>query len=123
MTEPDALVTAFVREFDAPHPDTAKLAGYFSPDAVYHNIPMQPVQGREAIQKVLAGFTGRLESQGWEVLHQAASGGIVMNERIDHFRNGDKLIALKVMGVFEVHDGQITAWRDYFDAGQWQSQQ
>jgi limonene-1,2-epoxide hydrolase len=24
-------------------------------------------------------------------------------------------VALPVMGVFEVHDGRIAAWRDYFD--------
>jgi limonene-1,2-epoxide hydrolase len=26
------------------------------------------------------------------------------------------------MGVFEVLDGKITAWRDYFDLGQWMAQ-
>jgi limonene-1,2-epoxide hydrolase len=26
------------------------------------------------------------------------------------------------MGIFEVHDGAITAWRDYFDANEFSSQ-
>ena len=34
----------------------------------------------------------------------------------------DRTIALPVAGFFEVHDGKITAWRDYFDMGQFTSQ-
>jgi limonene-1,2-epoxide hydrolase len=32
------------------------LHRFFSNDAVYHNIPMEPVQGREAIEATLADF-------------------------------------------------------------------
>lgn len=123
VLEPDAVVTAFVREFDAEHPNPETLALYFTADAVYHNIPMQPVKGRDAIRQVLTGLTSRMQSKGWEVRHQAANGGVVMNERIDRFRSGEKLIELPVMGIFEVRDGKIAAWRDYFDLAQWQAQQ
>ena len=123
VLEPDAVVTAFVREFDAEHPNPETLSLHFTSDAVYHNIPMQPVKGRDAIRQVLTGLTSRLQSKGWEVRHQAVDGNVVLNERVDRFGHGDKVIELRVMGVFEVRDGKIAAWRDYFDLAEWQSQQ
>ena len=35
----------------SPEPD--ELAGYFTEDAVYHNIPMEPVKGRDAIKEFM----------------------------------------------------------------------
>jgi len=45
-----------------------------------------------------------------------------MNERVDRFKIGDKLVAIPVTGVFEVRAGKIAAWRDYFDLATWQNQ-
>ena len=45
----------------------------------------------------------------------AATGNTVMTERTDHLHMGDHAIVLRVMGVFEVSNGKIAAWRDYFD--------
>jgi len=116
------IVTAFVREFDVPRPDAEKLGTYFTDDAVYHNIPMAPVLGRAAIQKVLGGMGATMLSAGWEVKHQLASGDVVMNERVDRFKMGAKDVSVRVVGVFELHDGKITAWRDYFDVAEFQNQ-
>ena len=41
-----------------------------------------------------------------------------MNERIDTLVIGDVTTKLPVAGIFKVHDGKITEWRDYFDMGQ-----
>ena len=41
-----------------------------------------------------------------------------MNERTDTMTIGDKTVALPVAGVFEVADGKIVGWRDYFDMAQ-----
>ncbi len=39
-----------------------------------------------------------------------------MNERTDALRRKDGLeVRLPVMGVFEIVDDRIAAWRDYFD--------
>src|SRR5689334_3610629 len=46
-----------VRRFCAAWSDnigTTELADFFTNDAVYHNIPMAPVTGREAIAKTIA---------------------------------------------------------------------
>lgn len=110
----DELVTEFCKLWSSPDPD--KLASYFAEDAVYHNIPMEAVQGREAIRDFIAGFTAAFDGIDFRVHRQVSDGTVVMNERTDVMRSKDgKEIPLPVTGVFEVHDGRIAAWRDYFD--------
>jgi len=113
----DGLVREFCAAWERLDPD--EIAAYFTPDAIYHNIPMQPIVGRDAIRQLLASFKTAIVSIRFEVLRQVSTGGIVMNERVDYINNGSRTIALPVMGVFEVSEGQIKAWRDYFDLGQY----
>ena len=42
-------------------------------------------------------------------------GNTVLTERVDVFHLPKGTIDLPVMGTFEVRDGKIAAWRDYFD--------
>lgn len=50
------------------------------------------------------------------VHHQISDGNVVMNERTDVLRRKDGAqLRLPVMGVFEIVDGRIAGWRDYFD--------
>ena len=116
------IVTRFVKEFDAPTVDAATIGAYFTDNAVYQNMPMDPMTGREAIGKFLSGMGPAMLSAGWEVKHQVAEGNVVMNERVDRFKMGEKDIAVRVVGVFEVQDGKIAAWRDYFDLAEFQKQ-
>jgi limonene-1,2-epoxide hydrolase len=110
----DELITEFCKRWASPNPD--ELAGYFTEDAVYHNIPMEPVQGRAAIKEFIAGFVAAFDGIDFRVHRQVSDGTVVMNERTDVMRRKDGgEIPLPVMGVFEVQNGQITAWRDYFD--------
>jgi limonene-1,2-epoxide hydrolase len=50
-----------------------------------------------------------------EVHRQVSDGNIVMHERTDYFSLGTQEMALPICGVFEIDDGRITAWREYFD--------
>jgi limonene-1,2-epoxide hydrolase len=110
----DELVTEFCKKWTTPDPE--ELAGYFTEDAVYHNIPMEPVQGREAIKQFIAGFLAAFDGIDFQVHRQVSDGDLVMNERTDVMRRKDgEPIPLPVTGVFEVENGQIKAWRDYFD--------
>lgn len=120
MATPLEIVTRLCDEIAAG--DADKAAAFFSDDAVYHNIPLDPVVGRDAIRSTIAMFLGMAEKVWFDTLHAIADGPIVMTERVDHFVQGEKDIALPVMGTFEVHDGAITAWRDYFDMNQFTSQ-
>jgi limonene-1,2-epoxide hydrolase len=38
-----------------------------------------------------------------------------MNERMEYWVKGDVRVDLPVAGVFELRDGLIVSWRDYFD--------
>ena len=104
---------------------TAELAAFFTDDAVYHNIPLAPVIGREAIANNIASFirpgAPGIESIQFRVINIAANGPVVMTERVDVFKLPAKSFELPVMGTFEVSDGKISAWRDYFDMNQFTS--
>ena len=104
---------------------TIELAAFFTDDAVYHNIPQAPVSGREAIANLIDSFIRPgppgIESIEFRVVNIAANGPIVMTERVDVFRLSDKSFELQVMGTFEITDGKINAWRDYFDMDQFTS--
>jgi limonene-1,2-epoxide hydrolase len=115
-TDPNDLVTSFCTAWE--RLDADELAGYFTDDGVYHNVPMEPAVGREGIRQFLVGMQGMISAIRFEIHHQVAQGGLVMNERTDHITMGGREIALPVVGVFEVRDGEIAAWRDYFDMAQ-----
>ncbi len=94
-------------------------------NAVYHNIPLAPVIGREAIGNTIASFirpgAPGIESIEFRVINIAANGPVVMTERVDVFRLPNKSFEMQVMGIFEVTHGKINAWRDYFDMNQFTS--
>jgi limonene-1,2-epoxide hydrolase len=90
------------------------IVGMLSDDVVYHNIPMEPIEGREAARAFITGM--QPEAVDWQVLSIAENGNKVLTERVDAFRlGGGRNLSIPVMGVFEIDGGQITAWRDYFD--------
>lgn len=120
--ENDDLIRRFVQEFDAPAANPEAMGKYFTEDAVYHNIPVTPVVGRAAIVAALAGINQMARPAGWEIRWQVANERVVMNERVDRFTRDGKAIELPVTGVFEIRDGKIAAWRDYFDMAMWQKQ-
>jgi limonene-1,2-epoxide hydrolase len=114
---PDETVTEFIRRITAKDVDGAfELC---ADDLVYENVPMQPVyESKQAALEFLGGFIGGTDEVDWPVHHQTATGDIVMNERTDRFRFGDKWVAVRVVGVWEVRDGAIVLWRDYFDSAE-----
>ncbi|BBY06179.1 SgcJ/EcaC family oxidoreductase [Mycobacterium noviomagense] len=115
---PKQTIQEFIAAFVAawPERDAARVASFFSDDAVYHNIPMEPVQGLQAIEAAVASFMTMGGQARVDVGHIVADGAIVMVERVDYFVADQRTIVLPVVGVFEVHNGKIPAWRDYFDS-------
>ena len=102
--------------------DIPAILGFFTDDALYHNMPIQPIQGKDAIKGVIEQFTAPFERCPWEIIRIAAAGDTVLTERIDRFVAADRKVELPVMGAFEIRDGKIAAWRDYFDLGAWTKQ-
>ena len=99
------------------HMDANALAAFFAEDGVYHNIPAEPVTGRAAIAKFIAGFTASWTHTDWEIINIASAGDLVFCERVDRTRFEQGAVDLPCVGVFELRDGQIQVWRDYFDMG------
>ena len=120
MSSPTEIVKKFCDAWS--NNDLDALMAFFADDAVYHNIPIDPVKGVDTIRSTIAGFTQGVEKIEFRVDNIAADGDVVMTERVDVFHLPGKTIALPVMGTFEVKDGKITAWRDYFDMQQFMSQ-
>lgn len=115
MTASDT-VRAFITHLNAMRLDEAWTL--LAPDVVYHDIPSKPIMGPEAVARML----DRIPMQAMDsiVHHMAEDDGIVLTERTDRFHLTDgRWVELRVMGSFEVVDGRITAWRDYFDLGEW----
>jgi limonene-1,2-epoxide hydrolase len=120
MSDPTDVVRAFCAAWEAR--DQERILAAFTDDAIYHNIPMQPAAGKEAIKALLGMILGPATEVSFDIANIASNGDVVMTERVDTFRMGERTIALPVMGVFEVTDGKIAAWRDYFDLATWTRQ-
>ena len=98
--------------------DAEALRPFFTDDVVYHNIPMDPAVGIDATIAFIDGFFAMCESMVIETVHLAVRDNVVLTERVDTFTVGQVVAPLLVMGTFEVRDGKISAWRDYFDMAQ-----
>jgi limonene-1,2-epoxide hydrolase len=98
--------------------DAEALRPFFTDDVVYHNIPMDPAVGLDATIAFIDGFFAMCQGLVIETTHLAVRDNVVLTERIDTFTVGEIVAALPVMGTFEIRDGKISAWRDYFDLGQ-----
>jgi limonene-1,2-epoxide hydrolase len=92
--------------------DTADTA--LADNIEWQNVGFPTIRGRERIVKLFRRGEGRM---GFEVkIHRiAAEGNAVLTERTDALIIGPLRLQFWVCGVFEVHAGRITLWRDYFD--------
>lgn len=120
MSAEEAVVLEMIAGFN--NVDLDRVVACFAEGAVYHNIPIEPVTGPAAIRESLQGFMAAASEAQWDLLNIVSRGGVVMTERVDKFKINGTWIALPVMGTFEVADGKITAWRDYYDAAQFNDQ-
>lgn len=79
-------------------------------------IPLPPTVGKQATMDLLEPFLSA-EKIDWQILAIAASGPVVLTERLDRFRfSGRDWTEVRACGVFELSaDGRVRAWRDYFD--------
>jgi limonene-1,2-epoxide hydrolase len=118
MQENERIIREFIEAWS--RLDPAELAGYFSDDGVYHNMPMGPVAGRENVENLIRGFIAAWTETRWELSNILCAGDVVIAERLDRTRAGDKAVDLPCVGVFELEGGRIKAWRDYFDLATYQ---
>lgn len=112
-SDPQAVTEAFLAALTELDFETAGT--YLAEDAVYVNVGLPTVRGRAKIVKTLGSMDR--PDLGFEVyLHAiAADGPTVLTERTDAVVVGKMRTQFWVAGRFDVHDGQITLWRDAFD--------
>ncbi len=116
-TEPIDVVTAFMSAMERLDYDSA--SSFVSESVKYTNMPLGETNGTvigpSGIRAVLEPFFAPTIRNEWVIRSMAVSGSTVFMERLDRhlFTNG--WAELPVTGVFEVADGRIVAWRDYFD--------
>lgn len=85
-------------------------------DVEYDNVGLPTVRGRERVRKLFRATVGR-PGAGFEVYVHAisADGPTVLTERTDVLKFRRLRVQFWVCGRFDVHDGKIVLWRDYFD--------
>jgi limonene-1,2-epoxide hydrolase len=101
------------------------IRAHFTPTTVWENVGLAVTTGIDEALGVLAQFNQAMgiDAIDIEILAIAADGDRVLTERIDHLlrADGSEVWDPRVMGIFEIEDGRIRAWRDYFDSAKAQS--
>lgn len=113
MTANEAIVRDFIAAWSRLNAD--ELVEFFTPDGTYHNMMAKPVSGHDDLRRFIGGFIGRWSAISCEIVNLVSHGDLVIAERVDRTRLGDKQVELPCCGVFEMAGGKIKAWRDYFD--------
>lgn len=113
LTDPQVVAEAFMAALAAGDLDAAMALAH--EDIRYVNVGLPTIRGRDQVAKALGGL--RRPEAGFEVyLHAiSADGPVVLTERTDVLKYGRFSAQFWVWGRFDVHDGQITLWRDSFD--------
>ncbi len=118
---PDEVVTALIDACVARDLDAA--CALVTDDIEYDNVPIGKVFGPEGVRSVLsAGVMAEADEIDWVTHRQVADGNTVMNERTDRFLVRGTWLEIPIGAVFEVTDGRVSLWRDYFDLGMYRKQ-
>ena len=103
--------------------DLEVICSAFADDAVYHNVPVAPIEGIAGIRAIFGAFLDAFAEAKLDIVTLAAEPGLVLVERIDYFTMTDgREVVLPVNGVFEVRDNKIVRFSDYFDLADFEQQ-
>jgi limonene-1,2-epoxide hydrolase len=120
-TNPESVVRAFFDSWEADGFVTA-FQRYLDPEALWQNSGFPDCQGREACMGLLRYYQefSQMPFARVELKNIATVGNVVLTERVDHLYNADRSRqhSAPIMGTFEVRNGLITRYSDYFDAAQ-----
>jgi len=90
----------------------------FAQDGVLQSMMLPPTVGRDAIQQRIAGLAKDISAIELRVRHIGVVDGVVFIERVDDFVYRGRHGAVPVVGVVEVEQGRVKAWREYYDRAQ-----
>jgi limonene-1,2-epoxide hydrolase len=95
--------------------DWDRVAKLFSDDGILQVVPLKPYTGRAAIKAHLDQIASGIERLDFKIKHLNAIGHIVLFERLDEFVYKGRAASVPVVGVMEISDGHVKAWREYMD--------
>jgi len=95
--------------------DWQRVVDTFTEDGVLQIVPLKPFTGRAAIKAHLDHIASGIEKLDFSIKHLNAVGHIVLFERFDEFVYKGRAGSVPVVGVMEVADGHVKAWREYMD--------
>lgn len=113
IVDNESIIRAFIAAWS--RLDAKELVAYFAPDGTYHNMMLPPVSGHEKLLPYIDRFVSGWSETRWEIVNIVSRGDLVLVERIDRTRIGERRVDLPCVGVFEMSGGKIGIWRDYFD--------
>ncbi|MFM9379153.1 limonene-1,2-epoxide hydrolase family protein [Gordonia sp. VNK21] len=112
--KPTDLVEQFLSDLASGRVDAALAE--VDEQIVYTNVGLPTVRGKRRFSSVMRGLNGDFIGFDAQMLAIAADeAGVVLTERIDELRFGPLRLRFWVCGRFEVIEGRIAVWRDYFD--------
>ena len=119
MAKPSDVVSGFIALWEQDDGFTSAVNRYFRDDTVWENHGLLTTTGKQealAFYHEFSRATG-MTAMKIDMLAVGEAGNKVLTERIDRILDaaGVEVMTVPVMGIFEVEDGKIAAWRDYFD--------
>jgi limonene-1,2-epoxide hydrolase len=97
--------------------DLAAVESLLDDKVVYHNIGSEPAVGRDAALAAVKFQFDMFDPISFRIRNLAEDGDTVLTERVDEITANGVTAPVPVMGTFEVTEGRIVQWRDYFDMG------
>jgi len=90
---------------------------YFDEHTIWENVGVSRTVGRNEAISFARGFPVPFDHMRIEDLTVSGDGNRVYAERFDHFcrRDGTIVLTIRALGFFDIHEGKIALWRDYFD--------
>jgi len=113
-TENEKIVTELLNAWS--RLDFAAAVGLVADSFAYQPDPSAKlIKGKDAVLAEWQSYLKFMRSYEFKVLHMLSSQNVVTMERLEWIGTKRGKIELPIMGIFEVSDGKISAWRDYWD--------
>ena len=110
---PIDITTAFLDDLARTDLDAALTC--IDDDIAYTNVGMPTIHGKRKVAKVFGPMAQHRFAFDYRMINISADGPVVLTERIDEIQIGRVRLQFWVCGRFEIREGRIAVWRDYFD--------
>jgi len=109
-------VQAVMKMLDAWHTlDLEGTVNMFTEDGVFHSMMSEPVKGRNTLKTFLGKLFAGMTELTLDVRTESVAGNTVILERLDTWVFKGKPGKIPVVGVYDVENGLIKEWREYYD--------